>query len=203
MIENWEPLDPYEAARRFITFPARWWIAGGWAIDLFAGRQTRSHAYTDILIHRRDFPRLSAQLPGWEIHAAGRPPGHGLELWLDDRAIPDDVHDIWCRPAADAPWALQFMLLDTYCERWIFRRDHRIGGPLAQLDGPARGLPILAPEIQLLYKSKQPRPRDEADLRTALPLLEPDRIRWLADALRLHDPANPWIAMLDAALWDR
>ncbi len=197
-VSPWEPLDPVAAADLFASFPARWWIAGGWTIDLFVGRQTRTHADTDILIHRRDFPRLYAQLPGWEIHAAGRPPGHGLEFWPEGRPIPDEVHDIWCRPTVGAPWGLQFMLLDTEGDRWIFRRDRRIGGSLSQLDGASRGIPFLAPEIQLLYKSKQPRTRDEADLRTALPHLEPERIRWLADTLRLHDPANPWIAILDA-----
>jgi hypothetical protein len=31
-----------------------WWIAGGWALDLFIGDQTRAHEDLDVGILRRD-----------------------------------------------------------------------------------------------------------------------------------------------------
>ena len=35
-------------------FDGPWYVAGGWAIDLFLGRSTRAHSDVDIAILRRD-----------------------------------------------------------------------------------------------------------------------------------------------------
>ena len=58
------------------------------------------------------------------------------------------------------------------------------------------GLRSLAPEIQLLYKSKAPPERDEADFAQICPLLAADARRWLHDALELTTPDHKWIAVL-------
>lgn len=198
----WTPLSAAEAADRFAVFLGPWWIAGGWAIDLFVGRQTREHHDTDVLILRDDQRHLFDTLPGWKIHAAGMPVPGGLVCWRAGRPFPPQVHDIWCRPCADAPWALQIMLMDAKDDRWLFRRDSRIGGPIAVLGQERNGIPYLTPGIQLLFKSKHPRPRDEADLLTALPAMSAAQIRWLLDALHLYDPHNLWIPVISARLQD-
>lgn len=195
----WQPLSVEETASRFAAFPGPWWIAGGWAIDLFIGRQTREHADIDVLILRGDQRHLFDTLAGWEIHAAGMPVPGRLVRWKAETLFPPDVHDIWCRPDATSPWALQVMLLDTAGDRWRFRRDHRIGGRIAKLGQTSDGVPYLAPEVQLLYKSKNPRPGDDADLATALPAMSTCQVAWLLDALRLHDPGNPWIERLSSS----
>ena len=46
-------------------------IAGGWAIDLFLGRQTRPHHDLDIQILRRDQAALRGLLADWDLHLAG------------------------------------------------------------------------------------------------------------------------------------
>lgn len=188
----WSPVTLDDARAIFGAFPGPWWVAGGWAIDLHIGRQTRKHEDTDVLIRRSDHLALHDVLPGWEIRAAGRPTESKLELWKAGVPFPPDVHDIWCRPRPDADWALQIMLVDTQGQDWLFRRDSRIRGSLAGMGLERDGLPYLAPEIQLLYKSKHPRPKDEADFRAILPYLVVDPGRWLAQALALHDPGNPW-----------
>jgi hypothetical protein len=58
-------------------------------------------------------------------------------------------------------------------------------------------LPVLAPEIVLLFKAKQRRPRDEADLANTLPILDGARRRWLSDAIRLVHPGHPWLTVID------
>jgi hypothetical protein len=35
-------------------FSGHWWIAGGWAVDLFLGEQTRVHDDVDVAVLRRD-----------------------------------------------------------------------------------------------------------------------------------------------------
>lgn len=53
----------------------------------------------------------------------------------------------------------------------------------------ADGLPYLAPELQLLYKSNDVRPKDDADAAIVIGLLDPERRGWLA----AHLPAgHPW-----------
>lgn len=51
---NWKPLSVSEVKSLFKPFHLQWWIAGGWAIDLFLGEQTRPHDDIDILIRRDD-----------------------------------------------------------------------------------------------------------------------------------------------------
>jgi Aminoglycoside-2''-adenylyltransferase len=51
---QWQLWNPDKAATCFAALHVPWWIAGGWAIDLFLGRQTREHEDLDVLILRRD-----------------------------------------------------------------------------------------------------------------------------------------------------
>jgi hypothetical protein len=61
----------------------------------------------------------------------------------------------------------------------------------------ADGVRVLAPELVLLYKSKAPRPADEADFRAARPLLDAEARAWLRAALLGASPGHPWAATLD------
>jgi hypothetical protein len=55
---------------------------------------------------------------------------------------------------------------------------------------------VLAPEVQLLYKSKDLRPKDEQDFETMLRALDAGRRQWLRDALRVATPGHPWLRRL-------
>ena len=57
------------------------------------------------------------------------------------------------------------MVADVEGEDWVYRRGARVRRRLASLAGRASvpGLPVLAPEVQLLYKSKDVRDKDQAD----------------------------------------
>ena len=39
----WQSWQPHEVAQLFSALAIPWWIAGGWAVDLFLGEQTRDH----------------------------------------------------------------------------------------------------------------------------------------------------------------
>src|SRR5581483_407652 len=96
-----------------------------------------------------------------------------------------------------APWALQLMVVDSNGEAWLYRRDERIRRPLATIGRcDAAGIQYLVPEIQLLFKAKAPRPKDEADFRSALPHLDHESQAWLAHCIRLLHPDHPWLASL-------
>jgi hypothetical protein len=194
----WEALSPGNVAAIFSAYRGRWWLGGGWAIELFVGRPLRPHEDIDIEILRSEVYLVHEVLEGWEVHACRWPNGDVFHLWDGDELLPPDVHDLWCRPGPDAPWGFQFMVLDDDGDRWTYRRDARIGGAMDELTVVRGGIPLLAPEVQLLYKSKGRRPKDEIDFAAALPLLGADRTAWLREALAISDPANPWLERLHA-----
>jgi hypothetical protein len=75
-----------------------------------------------------------------------------------------------------------------YCHRGVTR-------PLAE-PGTQAGVPVLQPEIALLYKRQRPRRRDTRDLAVALPRLDPRARAWLAAAIATAHPDSPWLARL-------
>lgn len=192
----WEPASPSEVAEIFSGCLARWWIAGGYAIELAARRPVREHGDIDVMLLRRDQFAVQRVLPGWQWHMAD-PPGN-LRPWQPAEQLPVGVHDIWCRPGPGQPWRIQVMLDESSGGDWVSRRDERIRRPITSLGSvTADGIPYLAPEIQLFYKAKAPRPKDETDFAAALPMLTGPQRRWLSDALTLvSGPGHPWRARL-------
>jgi hypothetical protein len=183
---RWEPLPLPAVAALLAPLDVPWWIAGGWAIDLFVGRQTRQHHDVDVGLLRRDQAVLHHTLAGWELHCAD-PPGQ-LRPWPVGESLPVGIHDIWARPSPSSPWQVQFMLNESEGDDWVYRRNAAVRMPLVvAVRRSADGLPYLAPEIQLLFKARSsaPRPRDAADLALARPLLDRAARSWLDAAIQL------------------
>ena len=195
---EWQPLTVDGVTELLGGMDARWWIAGGWALDLHLGRQTRPHHDIDVLVLRAELPAVRERLRGWDLHAAD-PPGAGrLRPWPEPEQLPAALHDIWCRPTSTSPWVLQLMVDDTDGADWIYRRDSRIRRPVAELHGPAStsGRPVLAPEVQLLCKSRTPRPKDVEDFRQVAGALDEGRRTWLRETLTTVAPEHDWLAAL-------
>jgi hypothetical protein len=195
----WAPWRPEEVVQLFSLLQAPWWISGGWAIDLFLGEQTRAHEDIDVQFLRRDQQAVRALFPGWDVQEAHPELSADwpFKTWESDATLPPEVHDIWLRPSASAPWTIQLMVGESEGEQWICRRDARIRRPLATIgQRTADGVSYLAPEIQLFYKAKSLRPKDESDFTCALPALDQGRRRWLAQSLNLIHPSHPWLTRL-------
>jgi Aminoglycoside-2''-adenylyltransferase len=194
---RWRPWNPDKTATFFAALPVPWWIAGGWAIDLFLERQTREHEDIDVLILRRDQQAVRTLLGTWDVQAALPPPrdeAWPFRPWHLGEILDEPIHDIWCRPDATQPWTIQLMIADTYGEQWLFRRMPSINRLVAAIgDTTPAGIPYLAPEIQLLYKAKGRRPKDEADFMQTLPVLHRERRIWLRDSLTQVHPHHPWL----------
>lgn len=178
-------------------FDRPWAFCGGWAIDLWLGRVTRAHKDVDILIFRRD--QLAAQTylrdRGWTLEIA-----HDgvLTPWAEGAFVELPRHGIWCKNPAHDPDFVEVLLNETDGIRFRFRRDRTITAPLdrALLRTPS-GLPVLAPEIALLYKSAHPDVEENAaDFHTAVPALDGERRAWLRAALTCGQPDHPWLSAL-------
>jgi hypothetical protein len=95
--DKWRMTLPAVAASWLSFLDVRWWIAGGWALDLFIGAQTRPHADLDIGILRRDVGEVLRHLSSWEFFEAQEGVLTRLRAAQDLRP---DVHSLWSRPAA-------------------------------------------------------------------------------------------------------
>ena len=193
--DNWRPLSVEEVAALMEPLAVPWWIAGGWAIDLFLGHKTREHADLDLLILRRNQLTVRAHLSDWQLFKTNQP---GLARWLNGEFLERPVNSVWARRGDAAPWSFELMLMDTEKERWVYRRLESIGGPISEMGfATAEGTPYLRPEIQLLYKSSSCKDKDLADLKQAAPLLSPESTQWLSNAIRLqHGPSHAWLDYL-------
>jgi hypothetical protein len=190
----WEPLDPARLAAVLDGFACPWWIAGGLALDLAIGANTRAHGDLDVAILRRDQARLWKHLAEWDLFRAT--PDDRLEPWQGE-LLESSSPAVWARRTADAPWLCEFLLNDCDDDLWHFPADASITRPLADIGATSsEGFPILAPEVVLLFKASEPSPKNDADFRAALPKLAPEARTWLAAAIRARNASHPWLAEL-------
>ena len=171
-------------------YKGQWAIAGGWAIDLFLGRSTRAHADVDIAVFRDQQAELRATFSTFEFRLAidGQ-----LVDWERGRVLELPLHEIH---ATSPIGTIEFLLNERRDDRWVYRRDARIERPLSRAIVRSSSGPLLAPEIVLLYKSKEPRATDDADLANTIPQLPGEARAWLTAALELSAPSHPWIQRL-------
>jgi hypothetical protein len=182
----WQPLSP--ALARDLLDGLRWWVVGGWAIELATGVD-RSHDDLDVAIPRTQIVELAAHLSGfdlWLAHEASLTPLSRLPALLDEH------EQLWMRRNASSPWLLDVLLQPVEDEHWVFKRDRRIRVPMNEAVLVTDGIPHLAPELVLLHKAHLCRPKDNADLEATLPLLSSTARSWLVDALRAAVPESPW-----------
>lgn len=197
MEQEWNPLTIEDVAERFAPFDVDWWIAGGQAIDLFLGWESRRHADLDLEMFRSDREILFDVFKGWELFTVSE---GAHSRWLSGAPIEAPVFGIWGRPSSSEPWGVEIMLADGDATEWRFRRDPSIRMNRSRLTHTLpSGVKYCAPEVQLLYKSKQARPKDDVDFTRTLHLMNPDQKLWLCNAVRRTSPGHPWIVALERA----
>ena len=91
----WEPLDLSAAVAIFTAFPGRWWISGGYALELHLSRTWRSHHDLDIGVLRASIPALAGVLPRWDIRVAA---SGVLSPWNGKvPTVEESQNNLWCR----------------------------------------------------------------------------------------------------------
>jgi hypothetical protein len=188
----WRPLELGEVIRLFESWPTRWWISGGVALELHLGRSWRSHHDSDVSIVRDEAMALPVVLAGWDLQVAAA----GILTPWDRSALAAQANqnNVWCREARDQPWCLDVTISEGDQECWIYRRDPTLRVPWEDaVLKSGRGISYLAPELQLLFKSKNNRTKDDRDASEVIPALAAERQRRLRDLLP-HD--HPWKVLL-------
>lgn len=196
----WEPLSLKETCDLFEPAPFFWCLGGGYAIELFVGRQYRAHEDVDLLIWRDELPSLRDFLKEWEVYASD-PPGH-LRYWAQGEELGAHVHDIWVRALDTSEWRFQIMVMDRDqkqgCDQWLFRRDPSVRRSVEDvICESSKGVKYLAPHIQLLFKSKSMRDKDIQDFEKALPCMNNVEKRALKELLQgVYNSEHPWIEVV-------
>lgn len=191
---RWEPLTTQQVAELMRGFDAPWWIAGGWALDLFLGRQTRAHHDIEVAVFREDEAKLRRHLLAWEhcIADAG-----ALTPIAAGEPLPAEAHELWSRERGRDAWQLEILVEEREGDRWTYRRDARVGLRAKDLGRFSNdGIPYIRPDVQLLYKSRAPRPVDESDLLAALPRLDPYQRATLAAWIGSMNASHRWLDRL-------
>jgi hypothetical protein len=188
---------PEKVAALFHSCSEKWWIAGGWAIDLFLGQQTREHEDVDVAILRDDELAFRRHLSTWELW-----PGLGNDqlesnpLTLDQE-LPLNREVLWCRPTPTEDWAFELLLNKTIDDDWVFKRNDSVRIPISTLgEVTPDGIPYLKPEVVLLFKAKSNRDKDQIDFDNVISRLNTEALTWLRSALSTTHPNHSWLNKL-------
>jgi hypothetical protein len=186
--------DVLAVTRLFDDFSGVWVVCGGWALDLFIGRQTREHEDLDVAIDSGAQHLVHAQLAGWRLSAKLK---RASLRWSPGMQLGWPEYEITALCRGHRPSHFHVILNDLYDDTWRL--------PMyAGLERTAPhwrlytddGIPFVAPEVALLDKNRMHRPKDESDLQAALELMDAEQRAWLRGALERFAPRDPWIARL-------
>jgi hypothetical protein len=140
-----------------------WWaVAGGWAIDLWLGQQTRDHHDIEVVVRRDD------QTAAWDALNAS------FQL---KASCPSLEFDLFVESASD--------------DSWTFRRDGRVQRAIDEVTTTRSGIRIVDPAVQLLYMAKSKDLKNQHDFEVARPTLDARSATWLRSALALAHPGHP------------
>jgi hypothetical protein len=178
---------------RLRAYPGQWWIAGGWAIDCFLGRVTRSHSDLEIGIWRDDQAKIQASFSErrWEkvVDKSWQP-------WMIDERL--DLPIFQVRASGESTEEVEFFFNDRDDQdNFICRRDARIRLRIDEAIVLAPdNIPVIAPAMQLLYKAKYVREKDQHDFDLVVRLLSDAQRQWLCTSIELLHPNHVWLARL-------
>ena len=191
--EAWNAWHPAELMKRLGT-DIHWYVVGGWALDLWHGRQTRDHEDLEFAVLREDIERARSLLGKLTFFTV-------VDGQIDylPSSVPPAAHvaQLWGADSVEGRWRVDMMPERGTPATWVYKRDLSLTMPRsAMIRKTSDGLPFLAPAAILLFKAKHRRDKDEKDFDLALPRLaaseRDDLRRWLE---KLH-PDHDWIARL-------
>jgi len=189
--ELWEAWTPSEVAQRMSTVSAPWYVAAGWALELFTGDAAREHDDLEIAVPAARFGEVVAAFPGFEWDVVG-----DGQIW----PYPDQSrthHQTWLCDPATGRYRMDVFREPHVGDLWVCRRDASITLPYSELILHTNdGIPYTTPEVALLFKAKQVRSKDEADFQRVLPNMTQTQRSRLTSWISQVRPGHPWITPL-------
>ncbi len=196
-IEAWNAWSPNQVSSRLDAIDAidvLWAVAGGWALELFAGTAARVHDDLEIVVGPNGFAEVQHALPElhWFVAADGAvTPLTEPELQLDGTG------QTWGWDPSAGCWRIDVMREPWTEDEWVYRRRPSIRRAMQLAIAISdHGVPYLAPEVVLLFKAKHQRDKDARDFAAAVRLLGPEQRAWLRSALEIEQPGHLWLSQL-------
>ena len=188
---EWDAWRPEDAAARLVEIDVPWYVAAGWAIDLFLGKQRREHDDLELGVPADRFDEVAAALGELDFHVVTR--GRAEPL-AEAGELMETVHQTWGLDRSANVWRVDLFREPSAGGEWVCRRDEAIRLPYDELiEHTAGGIPYARPEVVLVFKAKDARPKDESDLAAVLPRLDSERRRLLAGWISLVHPGHFWL----------
>jgi hypothetical protein len=185
--------EPKRIADLLKAYKGSWAIAGGWAIDLFLNKETRKHADIEVVILRDEQIMFKQYLATYQFKfvQAG-----SLCDWTDEECLALPIHEIHGYNKQGE--TLEVLLNDVKYGKWLFRRNTAISYPYELFIYKSMlGIPIVSPEVVLLYKAKMNQDKDVLDLQVSLQAMELSKIKWLIQAIELTYGNHPWLKKIN------
>jgi hypothetical protein len=165
------------------------WLSGGFGIDVVLGYTSRAHGDIDVSIVDEDFPAFAATLPRWMRLFAAQ---SGQLAPIDEAVDREPLDNIWCLDERSGLWCLQVNRESGDTDTWHYRRVPTVRRPWSAAILDVEGSRVVAPEVQLLWKSADPSVKDESDRAAVTPLLHDEARQWLHEAIARAHPGSPW-----------
>lgn len=190
----WRAWTPREAADRLSDVAVPWYVAAGWAIDLFLGEQRREHEDLEIAVPADRFGEVVGALGDAEWFVPGSVDGAGMVWPLAGAGETlDEHHQTWARERSTGFWRIDVFREPSAGGQWVSRRHPDITLPYSELILHTEdGIPFARPEAVLLFKAKHLRPKDQGDLEAVLPHLDVAARGRLAAWLAMVHPGHKW-----------
>jgi Aminoglycoside-2''-adenylyltransferase len=195
-VSKWDAWRPDKVAELLDGVAVPWYVAAGWAIELFLREQRREHEDLEIAVPNTRFDELADVLEGFEVcvitdRAEATPLAEARDRLMD-------THQTWIREPATGSWRFDVFREPSDGDTWICRREPAIRMPYARLiERTEDGIPYGRPEVVLLFKAKHAHEgKNAGDFEVVLPRLEPERRTWLRDALERVHPGHQWLEAL-------
>ena len=195
---DWQAWSPPELFTRIERFNRGGYVVGGWALDIWHGRQVRPHEDLEFCVLPDYIEYCRKKLPELEFFSVV---DEGLIHLPSSEPVPVDLWQFWGADMAAGCWRVDMMLERGSREVWSCKRQPSIQLPrAAAIRINSDGISYLAPALVLLFKAKYMRQKDIDDFLYHAPNLEAqeiiDFIRWLD----VTHPGHKWIASLDELL---
>ncbi len=208
-----------QATKLLADLPLHYAVCGGYAIDLFLNRKSRPHYDLDISVWQKDRNSLirCMQAKGWTLYeACGNDLVHLIRDPEEQKLLKRNLFCIYpgnryfkLQPSGEAGFFLcemehkeqtelnyiEFLFDQTNCSDFLYARNPEIKRKLSQAILQRGGVPYLAPELILLYKSSDPgREGYQQDYETVLPLMSEEQQQWLHFALKkMYPQGHIWL----------
>ncbi len=195
--EAWDAWSPCELRQRLRGATLPWYVAGGWALDVWHGTQTRPHEDLEFVVLRKDANHFRAILHDVDFFTVK---DGAIEYLPPSADLPSDVWQLWGADRRQGCWRVDMMMEPGTPDLWIYKRDHTLR--MARSDAVRvshAGIPYLAPIIVLLFKAKHYREKDRNDFDFCRKRLSAQERHQLTIWLKTRHPGHDWIEICDPA----